>query len=53
LQQKAPDGTFSTQPMYDFVRKLKDDPRWDKTKNAQDEAYRFTSRLGKDMGFIS
>jgi hypothetical protein len=26
---KDPDGTFSTKPMYEFVRQLKDDPRWD------------------------
>ena len=53
LQTKNPDGTFSTKPMYEFVRQLKEDPRWDNTKNATDEAYRFTNRLGKDMGFLS
>lgn len=54
LQVKDPTtGAFSNKPMHEFVRELKDDPRWDKTKNAQEEAYRMVNRLGKDMGFLS
>lgn len=54
LQAKDPTtGAFSNKPMYQFQRELKDDPRWDDTKNAEQEAYRTVGRLGKDMGFLS
>ena len=54
LQAKDPaTGAFSNKPMHQFVRELKDDPRWDATKNAEEEAYRMVNRLGRDMGFLS
>jgi hypothetical protein len=53
LQQRNPDGTATTQPMWQFQRALKDDPRYDKTSGARTEAYSTINRLGKDMGFLS
>jgi hypothetical protein len=54
LQVKDPTtGALSSKPMHEFVREVKNDPRWDKTKNAEEEAYRMVNRLGKDMGFLS
>lgn len=46
-------GVLTNKPMHQFLRELKDDPRWDKTQNAEQEAYRMVNRLGKDMGFLS
>lgn len=54
LQVKdAKTGAFSTKPMWQFQRELKDDARWDSTNNAKQEAYSMVQRLGKDMGFLS
>jgi hypothetical protein len=53
LQTKGADGTWSTKPMHQFVRDLKDDPRWESTENARQEAYAMVNRLGQDWGFLS
>lgn len=53
LNQRNPDGSSSTKPMWQFQRELKDDPRWDKTNNAKQEAFGMLSRIGKDFGFQS
>lgn len=54
LNQRDPKtGVATTKPMHEFVRALKDDPRWDKTKNAQEEAYRMVNTLGRAWGFTS
>lgn len=53
LQVRQDDGSWGTKPMWQFVRELKDDPRWESTQNARDEAYRIANRLGKDFGFLS
>jgi hypothetical protein len=54
LQVKDPKtGAFSNQPMHEFQRALKNDPRWDATQNAQTEAYAMVNRLGADFGFLS
>lgn len=53
LQMQDGKGGLTTKPMHQFVRELKNDPRWDKTQNAEQEAYRMVSKLGKDMGFLA
>jgi hypothetical protein len=53
LQMHDGKGGLTTKPMHQFVRELKNDPRWDNTQNAEQEAYRMVSKLGKDMGFLA
>lgn len=53
LNQRNPDGTAVTKPMWKFQRELKDDPRWDKTTNARTEASSVLHQIGKDFGFAS
>jgi hypothetical protein len=38
-------------PLWQFERELKDDPRWDTTKNAVNTAYDQAMRIGKAWGF--
>jgi hypothetical protein len=53
LTQKNPDGTAGAVPLWQFERQLKDDPRWDKTKQARDDAFQTVRQLGKDFGVTS
>jgi hypothetical protein len=53
LSQSGPDGTTRTaQPLWQFERQLKDDPRYDKTKAAKDDAFTALNKIGKDWGFV-
>lgn len=53
LAQTASDGvTQTSMPLWQFERKLKDDPRWDKTKQAKQGAFDLISQIGKDFGFM-
>lgn len=53
LAVKGADGAQATKPMWEFVRDLKSDPRWDKTDNAKQEAYGVLNQLGSAFGFTS
>lgn len=46
-------GTPTLVPLWQFERELKDDPRWDKTKNAVNSAYDQAYRIGKAFGFAA
>jgi hypothetical protein len=39
-------------PLWQFEKMLKDDPRWDKTKQARNETYDLLAQVGKDWGFV-
>lgn len=45
------DGT--QMPMWQFERSLKDDARWDKTKQARNDTYGIVQQVGKDWGFLA
>jgi hypothetical protein len=51
LTDRDEKGTARTKPLWQFERELKDDPRWDKTKNAQNQTYDMLARIGQDWGF--
>lgn len=51
LTSRAADGTPQGQPLWQFEQKLRDDPRWNKTKNAANSAYGFLRQIGNDWGF--
>ncbi len=53
LTQRNPDGSATSQPLWAFERQLKDDPRYDKTKQARTEAYEMLQQVGRDFGFAS
>lgn len=53
LGSKQHDGTIGATPLYEFERQLKNDPRWDKTKQARTEAFSTIAQVGKDFGFIA
>lgn len=38
--------------MWDFERQLKDDARWQETKQAKNETYSVLQQVGKDWGFL-
>lgn len=40
-------------PLYTFENSLRQDPRWDQTNNAKQEAYGMLHQLGQYMGFAS
>jgi hypothetical protein len=45
-------GTSTVKPLWAFEQDLKNDPRWDKTKNAVNSAYDQAMRIGRDWGFV-
>jgi hypothetical protein len=51
LSQKQPDGTMGSMPLWEFERSLKDDARWDKTKQARTQAFETIAQVGRDFGF--
>lgn len=51
MSSKQPDGTMGAMPLWEFERKLKDDPRWDKTKQAREQAFDAIAQIGRDFGF--
>lgn len=53
LTMRSADGTAQSQPLWQFERQLKDDPRYDKTTAARTDAYGVLSQVGKDFGFAS
>lgn len=52
LQMRDDKGNPTTKPMWQFVRELKDDPRYDKTVGARKEAYSVLNKIGSDFGFL-
>lgn len=50
LSSRQPDGRIDTMPLWEFERKLKDDPRWDKTKQARTQAFETIAQVGRDFG---
>jgi hypothetical protein len=53
LSQTGQDGvTRSSMPMWQFERLLKDDPRYDRTQQAKDDAFTTLNKIGKDFGFV-
>jgi hypothetical protein len=52
LQQRNNDGTSGAMPLWQFERNLKNDPRWDRTKQARDQAYDLVGQVGRDMGLV-
>jgi len=54
LSQSGPDGTTRTaMPLWQFERQLKDDPRYDKTLNARQDAYQALGKVGAAFGFYT
>lgn len=51
LQSKDSQGKSTIKPMWQFENELRNDPRWRKTKNAQDSAMQVTRQVLTDFGF--
>jgi hypothetical protein len=51
LSQRT-DGVSASMPLWQFQRMLKDDPRYDKTQQAKDDAFSTLNKIGKDWGFV-
>jgi hypothetical protein len=53
LSQTGQDGTTrASMPLWQFQRQLKDDPRYDRTQQAKDDAFTTLNKIGKDWGFV-
>lgn len=53
LSQTGQDGTTRTSmPLWQFERTLKDDPRYDSTKQAKSDAFSTLAKIGSDWGFV-
>lgn len=54
LSTVAPDGVTQTAvPLYQFEQQLRNDPRYDKTDQARQDAYSTLAQVGKDFGFTA
>jgi hypothetical protein len=53
IRQALQDANGGVVPLWQFERKLKSDPRWDKTKQAANETYAVLQQIGNDWGFSS
>lgn len=53
LQTQLPDGKVGMDPLYDFERKLRQDPRWLSTNNARQSLMGTTKQVLQDFGFQS
>jgi len=51
LTVRNPDGSAGVQPLWQFERNLKDDPRYASTTQAKTDAYQTLNKIGKDWGF--
>lgn len=51
LAYTLPDGKVGTKSIYDFERELREDPRWQYTKNAKKTVAESTLRVLQDFGF--
>jgi len=53
LAQTGQDGqTQTSMPLWQFQRLLKDDPRYDRTQQAKDDAFSTLRKIGSDWGFV-
>jgi hypothetical protein len=52
LSFTLPDGKVGTKSIYDFEKELRQDPRWQYTKNAREQASSVASKVLKDFGFM-
>lgn len=53
LSTPSPDGVQRAVPMWQFQRQLKDDPRYDKTLGARQDAYSALGKIGAAFGFFT
>ena len=53
LQGRDPQGKPTLQPLWQYEQQVKDDPRWDKTKNAHEAYAGMAAQIGRDFGFIA
>ena len=51
LAYTLPDGKLATKSIYDFEKELRQDPRWQYTKNAKKTVAESTLRVLQDFGF--
>lgn len=51
LGSKGPDGKVSTKTLYEFEQQLREDPRYMKTKAAQDSVMSIGKKVLQDFGF--
>jgi hypothetical protein len=52
LSFTLPDGKVGTKSIYDFEKELRQDPRWQYTKNAREQASSVATTVLKDFGFM-
>jgi hypothetical protein len=52
LAYTLPDGKVGTKSIYDFEKELRQDPRWQFTNNAREQASSIASTVLKDFGFM-
>lgn len=48
----TPDGKVGTKSIYDFEKELRQDPRWQYTNNAREQASSVATTVLKDFGFM-
>ena len=53
LSGKDANGQPAQTGLWDFEQKLRQDPRWQYTKNANDAGYSMIHQIGQDFGFLS
>lgn len=51
LTYRDSSGKTTPQPLWEFERTLKNDPRWQRTKQAHNETYAVLDQIGSDWGF--
>ena len=52
LSYTLPDGKIGTKSIYDFEKELRQDPRWQFTNNAREQASSIATSVLKDFGFM-
>ena len=52
LSFTLPDGKVGTKSIYDFEKELRQDPRWQFTNNAREQAASIATTVLKDFGFM-
>lgn len=52
LAYTMPDGSVGTKSIYDFEKELRQDPRWQYTDNARQQAASIATTVLKDFGFM-
>jgi hypothetical protein len=53
LQARNEQGEPELMPVWKFEQRVREDPRWSKTKNAQESMTDFVTQLGSDWGFFA